>query len=177
MDTWAPARGETDLGSLIAGVRPWLDQACGITLTGGEPFDQPEALDAVLRAVRAEFSGDVLVYTGYPIEAIAPRIERLAGLIDALISDPYDPDAGDLLPLRGSDNQRLHRLTAMGRERFADYDIPGHKDRALDLMVDAQGDFWFAGIPRRGDFAALRALLEGQGHRALTSEHRERSLR
>jgi anaerobic ribonucleoside-triphosphate reductase activating protein len=95
--------------------------------------------------------------------------------MDALISDPYESEAGDRLLLRGSDNQRLHRLTPLGRSRFERFNAPGDKCRFLDLMMDADGRFWFAGIPRRGDFTRLRQTLEAQGHQAETSQHHGRS--
>lgn len=174
VDTWAQGRGETGVGRLLAGVRPWLAEADGVTVSGGEPFDQPEALQALLGGLRAGFGGDILVYTGHPRARAAPRLPHIEDLIDALISDPFDASADDTLPLRGSDNQRLHLLTPLGRERFSGYDDAGAKPRALDLMVDGQGDLWFAGIPRRGDFARLRALLFQAGHSAIISEHAER---
>lgn len=174
-DTWAWGQADTEVGDLIASLAPWLDRADGVTVTGGEPFDQPVALGALLHGLRAACDGDLLVYSGYPLERISGHLAGLAGLIDALITDPYQEDAGDRLPLRGSDNQRLHRLTPRGQALYAGGDCPdAHaKPRALDLMVDEQGRFWMAGIPRRGDFAALRALLAREGHSALTSEHQE----
>jgi anaerobic ribonucleoside-triphosphate reductase activating protein len=30
--------------AILATIEPWLDEADGITISGGEPFDQPEGL-------------------------------------------------------------------------------------------------------------------------------------
>jgi anaerobic ribonucleoside-triphosphate reductase activating protein len=165
MDTWATRGGATTQARVLDALRAWLPQADGITISGGEPFDQPEALLALLRVLRAHTGGDVLVYSGYPLEAIHDTLEQARGLIDALVSDPFELDAPHTRPLRGSDNQRLHLLTEPGRRHFAGYERPlAQGDRALDVMFDADGSVWFAGIPGRGDFPRLRKLLAARGH-------------
>jgi hypothetical protein len=118
---------------------PWLGCADGVTVTGGEPFDQPGALETLLRGLRTAFDGDLLIYSGYPRERIAGPLAGLAGLIDALVTDPYVAEACDRLPLRGSDNQRLHLLTPRRHALYARLDTPGEhaKPRALDLMLVA----------------------------------------
>jgi anaerobic ribonucleoside-triphosphate reductase activating protein len=171
VDTWPAGEPTIEIGDLLAAMAPWLAAADGVTITGGEPFDQATALEALLAGIRQRFHGDILVYSGYVFEQLGGALDQLAGLIDALISDPYELAAGDRLALRGSDNQRLHRLTALGRACFVGLDGPEPAPRALDLMMDSAGRFWLAGITRRGDFARLRHTLEAQGHQALTSEH------
>jgi anaerobic ribonucleoside-triphosphate reductase activating protein len=165
VDTWATGRGETTLKSLMGLLAPWLDSADGITVTGGEPFEQPSALEALLSAVREHLNGDVLVYSGHAWEKLVPLLEPFRGLIDALISDPFDALAGQSRPLRGSDNQRMHLLSEVGRERYGAllYSELNDRSRVLDLFIDEKGDAWFAGIPRLGDMRRLKALLAEDG--------------
>lgn len=173
MDTWAPNDGMTSVAATLAALREWLPDADGLTVSGGEPFDQPLGLRALLEGVRSESAIDVLVYSGYPIETIAQEIGAMDGLIDALISDPYDETQPQALPLRGSDNQRLHLLTPLGQARFAHLDTPAPNDAArFDIMIDADGSAWLAGIPRHEDMARLRDLLRDLGHEASLSAHR-----
>jgi anaerobic ribonucleoside-triphosphate reductase activating protein len=172
-DTWSLDRGATTVETVLDVAAPWLAEADGITVSGGEPFDQPAALIALLTAVRVHWRGDVLLFTGHAREAIETHLIAMAGLIDALVSDPFDIDAPQTRALRGSDNQRLHCLTPLGHERFAAYEraaAPG--DRRFDLMLDDNGSVWLAGIPSRGDFQRLRHLLEQDGHHTVTSEDR-----
>lgn len=170
MDTWANAGGETTVDAVLAQVRNWLPGAAGITISGGEPFDQPEALIDLLHGLRKLSAGDILVYSGHPIESLADTLARADGLIDVLISDAFDIDAPQTRPLRGSDNQRLHCLTALGRAVFADYESVSKKQgKALDVMFDEDGSVWFAGIPDRDDFQRLRDLLIDQGHQVRIS--------
>ncbi|WP_107310564.1 4Fe-4S single cluster domain-containing protein [Burkholderia metallica] len=175
MDTWANAGGETDVGAILSQVQTWLPESTGITISGGEPFDQPDALIALLRGLRQQSAGDVLVYSGHPIESVADTLARADGLIDALISDPFDIDAPQTRPLRGSDNQRLHCLTALGHARFAHYEHAPRNGKALDVMFDDDGSVWFAGIPDRDDFQRLRDLLNDQGHHVRISANKVRN--
>lgn len=170
MDTWANAGGETTVDAVLAQVRNWLPGAAGITISGGEPFDQPEALVDLLHGLRKLSACDILVYSGYPIESLADTLARADSLIDVLISDAFDVDAPQTRLLRGSDNQRLHCLTALGRAVFSDYESVSKKQgKALDVMFDEDGSVWFAGIPDRDDFQRLRDLLIDQGHQVRIS--------
>ena len=142
-----------------------------MTISGGEPFDQPEALHALLGDLPLQNHHDVLVYSGHPFERLQNSPVLRAGRIDALICDPYLATASQTLPLRGSDNQRLFLLTPRGRDRFSRYAQPlEHAERVLDVMFDNDGSVWLAGIPRQRDLQRLRALLAAQGHRAATSD-------
>jgi anaerobic ribonucleoside-triphosphate reductase activating protein len=170
-DTWAKERGWTTVETVMAVVAPWLSQADGVTISGGEPFDQPEALRALLVRLRASTPGDILVYSGYSWEALAQHLDACAGLIDALISDPFEAGAPQTLALRGSDNQRLHCLTPLGAARFHAYERPLEAaDRRLDVLFDEDGTVWLAGIPHRGDMQRLSTLLSDGGHSASTTE-------
>lgn len=174
-DTWGPGQRRVTLDALFEQITPWLAEADGITLSGGEPFEQFEALLALLRGLRQRSSGDILVYSGYPLEALQDQLLQAQGLIDGLISDPYQEQAAQTLALRGSDNQRLTVLSDLGRERLGSFERPLQPaDKALDLMFDAAGSVWMAGIPRRGDLLRLRDLLQDQGHQIQTSAHAPR---
>jgi len=170
LDTWDTGRGATTVEAILETIEPWLGKADGFTVSGGEPFEQPLALAALLRGLRRRHAGDILVYSGYRLEAL--DLAAFEGLIDALICDPLEVDQPQTLALRGSDNQRLIVLSALGEARFAGI---GRLEEAqlptLDLMIDKQGgEIFLAGVPRRGDLLRLAALLEAAGHKAATSE-------
>lgn len=175
-DTWDANKGRATVEGVMAHLAQWLPQAEGITISGGEPFEQPEALVALLVALRNTTPADILVYSGKPIEQLTPVLRHAAGLIDALVSDPFDLEAAHTLPLRGSDNQRLHLLTALGIDRFSAYQPPCKaQDKSLDVMFDPDGSVWFAGIPQRGDFLRLQEILIKQGHRVHISADKART--
>lgn len=69
-DTWAPEPGRVDFNELVEVIEPWAERADGLTISGGEPFDQPTALAKLLEWWRKRFKGDVLVFSGYSSETI-----------------------------------------------------------------------------------------------------------
>ncbi len=75
-DTWAQARTTTTVEALVAKISVWLPEADGITISGGEPFDQPAALAALLAQVRLLTACSILVYSGYPFEGLAGSLRR-----------------------------------------------------------------------------------------------------
>jgi anaerobic ribonucleoside-triphosphate reductase activating protein len=170
-DTWAFSTTASTLGDVVTSVETWLPAADGITISGGEPFDQVEALEALLGELRSRSTADVLVFSGYSLEALDDHLSRMGGLIDAIVSDPFKRETPQTLRMRGSDNQRLTLLTPLGRRCFAACEQPRDEtDRRLDIAFGDDGAIWFAGIPQRDDLARLRMLLEAQGHRVMTSE-------
>ena len=178
-DTWATDRGETTVADVLEAITPWISVADGVTISGGEPFQQPEALEMLLHGLR-QFTApkiDVLVYSGYPWEQIAPTVERWDGCIDVVISDPFDAQAGQTLLWRGSDNQRMHLLTPLAVARYQKWiDAPRSAlPAALDVFFD-DGEVWMAGIPLPGTMKILRSRLAEAGFSSTTSESRSPSL-
>lgn len=87
--------------------------AAGLTLSGGEPFAQAEAMCALAEAAR-QMGYSVVTYTGYTLEELSvrsksdPSISRLLMAIDLLIDGKYvEAERSLTLPYRGSANQRL----------------------------------------------------------------------
>lgn len=89
---------------------PLLD---GITLSGGEPFEQAEAF-AVLAEKVKEKGLNVMTYTGYTFEEIKENLSSMAGwerllkASDILVDGRFIQEERDLsLKFRGSRNQRV----------------------------------------------------------------------
>lgn len=143
----------------------------GITISGGEPFDQPKALAALLDGLIAWRSAagldfDLLCYSGYPLKTLEKKHAKLLARLDALIPEPY-ADGRPLGPLwRGSDNQTLVPLSPRGAARYAEFlDAPqGADDKRMQVAVE-DGRLWMIGIPHRGDMASLEALCRQRGLR------------
>lgn len=169
VDTWDGGRGEVEVDDLLDAVAAHAAGADGLTVSGGEPFEQPGALAALLRRWRRVSDRSAFVFTGHEFADVAPWLEANPGLVDGLMTGPFRSDLPQTLALRGSDNQRLRVLTGLGAE-FAAFDRPAAaSDRRLDVMFDESGDAWMAGIPARGDIGRLRRSLAAAGHRASTS--------
>ena len=81
----------------------------GLTLTGGEPFCQPEPCIELARAAK-ERGLNVWAYSGWTLEEILADAEKTALLreIDVLIDGRFDISQRTLEhPWRGSKNQRM----------------------------------------------------------------------
>jgi anaerobic ribonucleoside-triphosphate reductase activating protein len=155
----------------VATLAPWLAQADGVTISGGEPFDQSAALAELVAALRRHTSGDVLVFSGYAHEKLFAEHEALTAQLDVLISEPFVAGAGQTLALRGSDNQRVFLLSELARARYpADLDkCPWPAKRRLDVVVEGDA-VWMAGIPHTGEMARLRQELARRGFACQTSD-------
>lgn len=85
---------------------PLLD---GITISGGEPFDQAEPCTELAKKVK-EMGLSVVIYTGYQYEYLlkSKSHRNLLYQADILIDGKFDIRKMDLtLPFRGSTNQRI----------------------------------------------------------------------
>ncbi|MEY2633642.1 MAG: hypothetical protein RIR00_2296 [Pseudomonadota bacterium] len=170
-DTWAFERGQRmPVAALLAWCRqvgqPGFD---GITLSGGEPFDQPKALLALLRGLQqwrqaAQLDFDLLCYSGYPLAHLQQKHAPLLRLLDALIPEPY-VDAQPMNWLwRGSDNQPLVPLSPRGEARYAAFLAAPADQFGQRLQVSVQGQrVWYIGLPQRGDMARLEAECRERG--------------
>lgn len=125
---WVPSLHPVDAGTLVPVERladALLDPAeprDGVSLLGGEPFQQVVGLLALVRALRARGCGHILVYTGYTYEALLRRARRQPAIasvlhaVDVLIDGPYVAACvGDAGPWTGSGNQRVIDLVASRR--------------------------------------------------------------
>ena len=170
VDTWATAKTLIPIDQLMMALSSYLPLVDGITISGGEPFDQFDALLAIVVQLRKKTEVDILLYTGYSIEDIPDQLQKIKPYIDVLISDPFQRQTSQTLRLRGSDNQRLHCFTSQAKEKYAYYQqVVTTNDNVLDVMFDAEGVVWFAGIPKRDDFIKLQTILKQQGHQLKVS--------
>lgn len=94
----------------------------GITISGGEPVEQAEALTELLRKVRQSRPElTVISYTGYRYEELSSESAKayLAEL-DLLIDGPYIHELNDNQGIRGSSNQRLIFMTDRLKDKEQD---------------------------------------------------------
>lgn len=169
-DTWAKNIPDVEIAELVDQVQPWLSECDGFTISGGEPFEQAEALTELLFAIRSRSTKSILVYSGQALEQLLEQRAVKLGLLDCLVSDPFQIDSPQTLPLRGSDNQRMSFLTPLGKQVFGSMPHLSTIQKRLDVMFDDDGVVWLAGIPMRGDMKNLEELLASRGHTLKTTE-------
>lgn len=160
VDTWDAAGGRSvRVEDVVAEVLELVDQhgLDGITVSGGEPFQQAEAVADVLDALRAARADlDTVVFTGYDAAVARRRSVRLARLADVLVAGRYDRTQPSDQPLLASANQRIV-TSDRGEHRLADM-------VAARVQVAADGtDLFVVGLPKPGDLDRLHQALEARG--------------
>ena len=87
----------------------------GLTISGGEPFLQAQALCALMEQLRRERDIGVVIYTGYTLAELQnspdPWVKNLLGQCDLLVDGAYIEVLNDGKNGRGSANQNAIPLT------------------------------------------------------------------
>lgn len=89
------------------------DRIEGLTISGGEPLQQPEAIIELLEALRMRTELSSIVFSGFTWEEISRKAwaTRLAACADVVIAGRYDQRWHIASGLRGSTNKRIQLLT------------------------------------------------------------------
>jgi anaerobic ribonucleoside-triphosphate reductase activating protein len=134
----------------------------GLTISGGEPFQQAAPLAVLVERVCSLTALDVMVYSGYRWEELergSRAQKRLLASIDMLIDGRYEAGSPTRLVWRGSGNQVLHLLSARAEAHrsWVQAEVAGR--RPLQAHVTDEGRVRIIGIPDRGFEAAVRNRL------------------
>lgn len=137
--------------------------ADGITITGGEPFDQPGELAALLEMLK-DVCEDILVYTGYKLAELEAmrkhEIKTALSCIAALIDGPYIEAQNNGASMRGSNNQILFLFKERFRARYQ-AEIDKHENKIQNFPIS--GGVISVGIHKKGFRQALTGSLPGYG--------------
>lgn len=119
----------------------------GVTFSGGEPFEQAEAL-ACLGKMLKEKALSVIVFTGFTLEKLKtgkkPEWDALLSVTDLLIDGRYMDSQKADLRWRGSSNQRLHFLTDRIVAPAREYP---ENQRQLEVHIHPDGQIIMTGFP------------------------------
>lgn len=159
--TW-PADPETQVP--VSEVVDWLaglDRLDGVTISGGEPLDQPDGILALMQGIRRlnRPDLDILLFTGRRWRAVERAFAAVVALVDAVVAGPYEPGRPTDHPLMGSANQELVAVSPLGVERYS----ASSAGRTLQGSVGADGRLHLVGIPKAGDLERLEAAAARQG--------------
>jgi len=169
---WAPRGGIVTSPDELA--RAWVADAVaagaeGVTLLGGEPFEQAWGAASLARAFREAGLG-VMTFSGHPLERLtawarAGRVD-IAALLEAtdlLCDGPYLRDLPDTgRPWVGSRNQGIRALSGRYEAAVRAIDADGGADR-VEVRIARDGTVAVNGWATD---AALAALFDDLGVRA-----------
>ena len=131
----------------------------GFTLTGGDPFAQPDALRQLLPEL-TKITPDMLVYTCFEYEEVLSRYPELVSQIVVRIDGKYIQERNTGAVLRGSDNQNIIILSNDLADKYEEYLSTAQNEiqnfTALDGVISV-------GIHRPGYEDQVDTLLRGKG--------------
>ena len=112
-ETWSHYKNNlVDIDSLVEEIKN--SSVSGVTISGGDPFEQPEELFYLLREIKQlDLSDGVIVFSGYTMEQIRgdSKLEKCLDYIDVLIDGLYIEEKRITNGLAGSSNQQFHYLS------------------------------------------------------------------
>lgn len=148
--TWEPDRGkEFDAEEVLKDILATKGIE-GVTFLGGEPFEQPQALEFIARGVK-EAGLSVVCFTGGKLEDIKNR--EILNYIDLLIDGEYKEEEQDFSrPWVGSKNQRYHFLT----DRYNEKILTEYHNK-IEINIQKNGLIFINGM---GDFENFTRNLE-----------------
>lgn len=150
--TWDHNKGELKSVSQLA---EQINSFCrlgaqGVTISGGEPFEQYPALLDLVKQIYEMGIADILIYTGLKIEEISDKYEEILKYCAAVVDGEYIEGDVSKSAWKGSENQRMIILTndPFLICRYENYFL----ERRRKLQVVENGDkLVVIGIPRQND--------------------------
>lgn len=150
--TWAPDGGkELDAEDVLKDILATKGIE-GVTFLGGEPFEQPEALEFLACGVK-KAGLSVVCFTGGAIEEIQKNMPQILEHIDLLIDGEYVEAEQDFSrPWVGSRNQRYHFLT----DRYDEKILTEYRNK-IEINIQKNGLIFINGM---GDFENFTRNLD-----------------
>lgn len=115
----------------------------GVTISGGEPFEQPHALLELVRDLRKRAPHlSILVFSGFTRQELQkePAASAVLRHIDVLIDGRFVLRRKLGSGMRGSDNQAIHLMTT--RYTLAEIEATP----VAEVMIDADGNAHLSGV-------------------------------
>lgn len=131
-----------------------------VTISGGEPFAQPEALLILLKFFREKNISDILVYSGFEYEYLIKKFPETVRQISVLIDGKFEKNNNTESIWKGSENQKLHIINCSEnlREVYIKYSLR-KKDGKLQIIEHNQ-NFYVLGIPNQKDSEGIADELD-----------------
>jgi anaerobic ribonucleoside-triphosphate reductase activating protein len=165
-DLWERRGGsKVDVAGFAAGILKLAKNLDGITITGGEPFDQYRQLVSFCTFIKQNTDLNILVFSGYTLETLYQKFQDklFTKCIDLLVDGPYVQHLHENGFLRGSGNQKMYS-----------FDPEQEEIKATGIKVPPSGVVWSAafderknvflsGIPGKNDPEALQKKMQHSG--------------
>lgn len=135
-------------------------QVDGITISGGEPFEQAEELLQLVQFLQ-EKTEDILIFSGKKIEELMQE-KSSAEIVDeitVLVDGEYVEEENFGEVLRGSKNQRIHLLKESFKEQYLNYQKENEGKHLVENFQVSDGVI-AVGIHKKDFEKRLQEVLE-----------------
>ncbi len=127
---------------MVANILTYHHAIEGISVSGGEPLEQPRGLYRLLERIRSQTDLSVLLFSGFTLDEISENsaAEGILDNVDVLVAGRYERDLPLPDGLRGSANQSIHLLT--DRYRLDEVEKTPH----AEILIDSSGHISVSGV-------------------------------
>ena len=127
-----------------------------ITISGGEPFDQANALLKFLKGIR-KTKKDIFLYTGYKKQKIFKLWSQHLEYIDAMVCGPFIQGKESSYIYKGSENQELVIINKRLKGYYEKY---AKKTKSKNMqIIEKKGIVYIIGIPYSRDIKEIKNAL------------------
>ena len=159
---WKTSGGKNvSVETLVQEIEKIYSGFSGITITGGEPFQQYPALISFCAYLKERTGSEIYVFTGYTLKELFDLFpdKLFMKYIDYLMDGRYVAGIHEDRNLRGSANQKLYLLKnakAIPQKQYFQSDKFG-------LHISGNQTIFLSGIPRKNDMNNLKKYLKHSG--------------
>lgn len=159
---WSKRKGKSipvyEVFNIIKNIEEGYD---GITISGGEPFQQYEQLIAFVYLIKTQTKLNIQCYTGYELNELSTLYQDGLYLkfIDYLVDGRYVQSQHEDENIKGSKNQNYYQIINGEAIKF-DSDF---KSKKWSVNVSLEGNIYMAGIPMKSDIKNLISDLQNKG--------------
>lgn len=147
-----------DIFNWVAKIHKEFD---GITITGGEPFQQYEQLIAFIHLIKTKTNLSIHCFTGYYLNELQEKFPDKLFLkyIDVLVDGRYIEEQTENTNIKGSYNQIVYRII----DGVATKVKTSKSTKKWSINVNNDNRIYMAGIPKKDELKNLSLELLKQG--------------
>jgi anaerobic ribonucleoside-triphosphate reductase activating protein len=173
-ELWDAHSGKTvEVASLVSSLLKIVAPFDGITITGGEPFDQYPALISFCTFLKSKSKIPIFVFTGYILAQLQQKFpdQLFTHCIDMLMDGSYEKSRHENNNIKGSSNQNFYRFVnnnttdESGLENNIQIIREEASSNSPKWSVDVNEDHqvYMSGIPKSDDLSNLSRQLTKSG--------------
>ena len=152
---------EINIAQLVAEIVKVEQHFNGITITGGEPFQQYQQLIAFCAYLKQKTDLEIYVFSGFTLKELFHKFpdKLFLKFIDYLMDGRYEKNKHDNQNIRGSTNQNLYKFEngkAILQKNYFNSD-------KFSINVDEDNQVYLSGIPKYNELNQLSGYLNKTG--------------